>query len=200
MAMYKGDELKRLRGSERLGQNRESEYLGAEDIDPGTEPILTILYISNGTVTLQRGRENKDVLFFAEKSVPGINNVRPLIVNATNRKNLKKAFGTVTADALEGQKIQLYIDHKVRNPEDGTMTDGIRIRPNKPKIAAIKCEGCGKNITAAYGMTPEQLAAYTYSQYGKKLCAECATKAKQQSKQQAQPVEPKEGADDETHG
>jgi len=34
--------MKPLTGSERLGANRDSEYLGAEDIDPGTEPVLTI--------------------------------------------------------------------------------------------------------------------------------------------------------------
>ena len=39
------DELKRakpLTGKERLGAMRDSEYMGAEDIDPGSEPILTI--------------------------------------------------------------------------------------------------------------------------------------------------------------
>ena len=81
------DELKRMKplsGKDRLGANRDSEYLGAEDIDPGTEPVLTIDAIYNGMVTLQRGKENKDVITFKEQSVPGIKNVRPLIVNATS--------------------------------------------------------------------------------------------------------------------
>ena len=87
------EELKRMKpltGSERLGANRDSEYLGAEDIDPGTEPVLTIEAIYNGMITLQRGRENKDVIAFREEHVPGIKNVRPLVCNATNRKTLKK--------------------------------------------------------------------------------------------------------------
>lgn len=46
---------------------RESEYLGAEDIDDGVEPVLTIAGLWNGTVTLQRGKENKDVLSFSEE-------------------------------------------------------------------------------------------------------------------------------------
>jgi hypothetical protein len=173
-----GDNLKRLTGDERLGQNRESEYLGAEDIDPGTEPILTIEGIWNGLVTLQRGKENKDVMTFVEKNTNGIHNVRPLIINATNRKTLKKIYGSVTATALAGKKIQLYIDPKVRDPQDGSMRDGIRIRPFAPKVTkkAIICEGCNKAVTPASNMSAEQVAEYTKGRFGKTLCAECATK------------------------
>ena len=62
--MQPKDKLKQLTGDERLGMDRDSEYLGAEDIDDGTEPILTISGLYNGMVTLQRGKENKDVLAF----------------------------------------------------------------------------------------------------------------------------------------
>lgn len=40
--MMTKDKLRQLKGDERLGQMRESEYLGAEDIDDGVEPVLTI--------------------------------------------------------------------------------------------------------------------------------------------------------------
>lgn len=173
-----GDNLKKLTSDERLGQNRDSEYLGAEDIDPGAEPILTIDGIWNGLVKLQRGKENKDVMTFSERSVAGIKNVRPLIVNVTNRKTLKKIFGGVQAKTLIGKQIQLYVDHKVRDPEDGGMTDGVRIRPFKPKITAIKCDRCEKQIVAANNMTAEQVAAYTNKKYGASLCAKCAVEAK----------------------
>ena len=188
MAIIKGDNLKQLTGDERLGQNRESEYLGAEDIDPGTEPILTISGLFNGLVTLQRGKENKDVISFKETSVPGINNVRPLIVNATNRKTLKKIYGGVQAKHLTDKKIQLYVDHKVRDPQDGSLTDGIRIRDEKPKETTliIKCEKCGKAIVPANRMTAEQIAQYTKSKYGKALCAKCA--AEENAAKQAEKV------------
>lgn len=176
---FMGDNLAQLKGKERLGQNRESEYLGAEDIDPGTEPVVTIEAIWNGMVTLQRGKENKDVMTFQEKTVQGIKNVRPLIVNATNRKTLKKLFGGVDADTLAGKMIQLYIDPRVRDPQDGSMRDGIRIRPTAPKVSTRKCEKCGKVIAPAYGMTADQLAQYTANKYGAELCAACATEAKE---------------------
>ena len=91
--MMTKDNLRKLTGDERLGQMRDSEYLGAEDIDDDVEPVLTIDALWNGMVTLQRGKENKDVLSFKEERVPGIMQVRPLIINSTNRKTLRKLFG-----------------------------------------------------------------------------------------------------------
>ena len=40
--MMTKDNLRKLTGDERLGQMRDSEYLGAEDIDDDVEPVLTI--------------------------------------------------------------------------------------------------------------------------------------------------------------
>ena len=75
----------------------------------------------------------------------------------------------------------MYIDPKVRDPQDGGYTEGLRIRPFHPKIKAdepIKCEGCG-NIVQNYGkMSAKQLADYTRQSYKKILCAGCAAKAK----------------------
>lgn len=194
MANIMGDNLTRLTGKERLGQNRESEYLGAEDIDPGTEPILTIDGIWNGMVTLQRGKENKDVMTFSERTTNGLKHVRPLIVNATNRKTLKKLFGNVTAETLAGKKIQLYIDPRVRDPETGSMRDGIRIRQTAPKVTELICAACKKVVSPANGMTPAQLVAYTKKKYGVEMCAACATKfAAEQAKQEQSKKEQTEG-------
>lgn len=178
--MMTKDKLRQLTGDERLGQMRDSEYLGAEDIDDGVEPILTIAGLYNGTVTLQRGKENKDVLAFAEERVPGIMQVRPLIVNATNRKVLRKVFGDAKASTLVGKRIQLYIDHKVRDPQDGGYTDGIRIRPFQPKAAAPTpvCERCKKEIRPAWGKTPAQVAEYTKANTGMAICDKCALEVK----------------------
>ena len=182
MAKFYGDNLRELTGTERLGQNRESEYLGAEDIAPDIEPVLTIAGIYNGMVTLQRGKENKDVIQFVEKSVPGIPNVRPLIVNATNRKTLRKLYRDVTADSLRGKKIQIYIDHDVRDPQDGGKTDGIRIRPYAPKEETYYCDECHAKIEGVGSKTAEQIANYTLKKYGKRLCGACATKAAEEAK------------------
>lgn len=173
--------MKPLRGDEELP--RDSEYLGAEDIDQSIEPVLTIKNIYRGKVTLQRGKEVKNVLTFVEESVPGIREVRPMILNSGNRQVLKKLYGQVTANALEGKKIQLWIEHGVRNPSKGELVDGIRIRDKKPSttsktVSAPKCAGCGKEIIGSGNFSAEQIAAGSKQKYGKALCMECAQKAK----------------------
>lgn len=181
--MMPKDKLRQLTGDERLGQTRESEYLGAEDIDDGVEPVLTISGLWNGMVTLQRGKENKDVLTFAEERVPGILQVRPMIVNSTNRKVLRKLYGDAKASTLVGKQIQLYIDHKVRDPQDGGLTDGIRIRSHRPRPqqqeSVPPCTDCGGEIAPAMGKTAAWLAGYTTKNYGVPLCAACAQKRRE---------------------
>jgi len=178
------DKLHQLTGDERLGQERESEYLGAEDIDDSIEPILTITGLWNGMVTLQRGKENKDVLTFAEEHVPGIKQVRPLIVNSTNRKALRKLYKDAKASTLTGKRIQLYVDHNVRDPQDGGLTDGIRIRPRIPKQAGsgpAVCDDCKSEIIGAVlangsQASAVQIIAFSQKRFGATLCAECMKK------------------------
>ena len=197
--MMPKDRLRQLTGDERLGQERDSEYLGAEDIDEGTEPILTIAGLWNGMVTLQRGKEKKDVLTFAEERVQGIRQVRPLIVNATNRKTLRKLYGDAKASTLTGKPIQLYIDHNVRDPNDGGKTDGIRIKSYKPrpKQTVPPCSLCGKAIEGVRGRSAEWMANYTAQKYGAPLCAACAQKRAEALKREE---EPENVADEEPAG
>lgn len=177
------DELKRmtpLKGKERLGANRDSEYIGAEDIEPNTEPILTIDHLYNGMITLARGKEKHDVITFCEERIPGsINQVRPLVLNATNRKTLRKIYKNVSAENLEGKQIQLYLEHNVRDPSTGDKVDGIRIRPRIPTQARtepIICADCGKPITAVGNYSAEDIARINQGRYGKTLCATCSKK------------------------
>lgn len=181
MTNYKKDTLTKLSGDERLGMHRDSEYLGAEDIDAGAKPILTIEGIYNGEVTLQDGKSNKDVMMFVEKRVPGIYNVRPLIVNPTNRKTLKQIFGSVSAETLEGKKIELYVDPKVRSPKGGT-TEGIRISPIVPKETEYKCADCGAVIEGAGKLNARDVALNTQKKFGKMLCGSCWKKANEAAK------------------
>ena len=179
--------MKPLKGEEKF--ERDSEYMGADDIDAGAEPVLTIKNLYRGKVTLQRGPETKNVLTFVEESVPGISEVRPLIVNSGNRQILKKLYGQVTANALEGKKIQLWIEHGVRNPSKNELTDGIRIRDKKPSAggkapAAVKCADCGSAIAGSGNFSADQIIKASKDKYGKALCMACAQKRK--AEQEAQ--------------
>lgn len=187
------EHLRPLQGDEPLP--RDSEYLGADDLDTTVEPVLTIKHLYRGKVTLSRGKEVKNVIVFAEEKANGIiGDVRPMIVNSTNRQTLKKLYKQVTASALEGKKVQLFIEHNVRNPSNGEMTDGIRIRDFIPKegkaYKAPKCAECGKDITGMSGFTAEQIAANTKQKYGKQLCVECGQKAKAALEAKAKAEEP----------
>lgn len=175
--------MKPMTGKERLGAFRDSEYLGAEDIEPGTEPVLTIKALYNGMITLARGKERHDVMAFEEESIPGsINQVRPLVVNSTNRKTLRKLFKGVSADSLVGKKIQLFLQPGVRDPSTGDKVDGIRIRDKVPSTSkahsAPKCAECGKEIVGVSGFSAEQIVAASKQKYGRQLCVDCGQKAK----------------------
>ena len=198
------DELRRMtpmKGKERLGANRDSEYMGAEDIEPGTEPVLTIKALYNGMITLARGKERHDVIAFSEESVPGsINQVRPLVVNSTNRKTLRKLYKATSAEALVGKKVKLYLEHNVRDPSTGDKVDGIRIRqiiPSDAKAEPIKCADCGKVIQAVGGYSADDIARINKGRYGRALCAECsrsfaqaAQDDKRSGKEESKPEEP----------
>lgn len=187
--------MKPMTGKERLGAFRDSEYLGAEDLEPGTEPVLTIKALYNGMITLARGKERHDVIAFVEESVPGsINQVRPLVVNSTNRKTLRKLYKATSAEALVGKKIQLYLEPNVRDPSTGDRVDGIRIRPRVPtavKAEPPKCAACGKVVQAVGGYSADDIARINKGRYGRVLCAECSKKLSEQ-KAEPKPQEPEE--------
>lgn len=192
------DELKRmtpLKGKERLGANRDSEYMGAEDIEPNTEPTLTISAIYNGMITLARGKERHDVIAFKEERVSGsINQVRPLVLNATNRKTLRKIYKNVTAENLVGKQITLYLEHNVRDPSSGDKVDGIRIRPRIPtaqRNEPIICADCGKPIEGMANYSAEDVARINQGRYGRCICAACSKKLSA-AQEEAKPTESEE--------
>ena len=84
-------ELTRITGDVSIKRYFDTDYIGAYSIDDGIEPILTIDSIWHGELTLGGGRkENHVVMKFREQQVPGVDEVKPLILNSTNRKNAEK--------------------------------------------------------------------------------------------------------------
>ena len=196
--------VKPMTGKERLGAFRNSEYMGAEDLEPNTEPTLTIKALYNANITLARGKERHDVIVFEEETVPGsINQVRPLVVNATNRKTLRKIYKGVTADQLVGKRITLYLEHSVRDPSTGDLVDGIRIRPKVPSAKAaepVLCEICHKPITSFGQYSAEQMVQISKDRFGGRcVCATCGAELKKQmTESTSKPVEEvKEGGAEE---
>ena len=173
-----------LQGEERLGAAaRSSAFLAVEDFTAGSEPILTIREVGYGECVLDGGRkEDHDVIFFAETSVPGLPQVRPMLINSTNRKTLLAIYGDLSAATLEGKRVRLYIDPRVRAVGGGT-TAGIRIRklvPEAPSpVQPVQsrpvpvCSDCGQTITAAGDCSAEQVLRNGMEWFGVPLCATC---------------------------
>ena len=97
--------MERITGSGSLKRYFNSDYIGAYSIDQGIEPVLTIDSLWYGEVTLAQGRKEPHVVIrFKEKSVQGVEEVKPLILNATNRKALKRLMEQIRRKCWRGNR------------------------------------------------------------------------------------------------
>lgn len=106
-----------------------TNYLGSWDIpDTGQDVILTIANVVRETVP--NGKGKKEDCIVVHWAQPGW---KPMILNATNRKNIHKAVGSPYVEHWRGKNVAIYIDHNVRNPDGGGLIDGLRIRNRLPQ-------------------------------------------------------------------
>ena len=103
------------------GEMRDTTWLAAEDIK----------HLGDVKVEIESVQQDTDVEFEAGRKVNKVYSLkfkgkgRKLVINATNRKILKKLYGTdVTGWA--GKEITLYVQDNVKMM--GKVVDGIRIR------------------------------------------------------------------------
>ena len=149
------------------------DYLGAYALEPGQDLIVTIKSVANEVVTGTDGKkETCSVMHFAE-------NVKPLVLNATNSKTITKLLKTPYIEQWAGRKIQLYVESGIK--AFGDIVDAIRVRPFLP-VVELKCSDCGKQIEGFGGKSADVIARHTLKNYGKMLCSECATKAAEANK------------------
>ncbi len=149
------------------------DYLGAYSLDPGKDLIVTIKDVRKEIVTSGDGKKEECmVMTFKE------NGVKPMIVNATNAKQIQKLYRTPYIEQWSGRKIQLYVEMV---KAFGETVEALRIRRKIPAAARINttCSDCNKPIEPFENMTAEQISQYTYNKYGKELCTECAKKIKE---------------------
>lgn len=146
------------------------DYLGAYSLDPGKDMILTIKAVKTEMVTGPDNRKEECMIMTFQE------NVKPMIVNATNAKTIQRLYKTPYIEDWAGRKIQIY---SAEVKAFGDVVDALRIRPEIPRQAGGKvatvCADCGKPIEAYQGVTAEQLAGATYKKYGKPLCYDCST-------------------------
>lgn len=150
------------------------DYLGSYALEPGQEIVVTIKSVANENVTGTDGKkENCTVMHFVE-------DVKPLVLNATNSKTITKLFKTPYIEEWVGRKIQLYVQKGIK--AFGDIVDAIRVRDFLPVDTKLICADCG-SLIEAYGKTSAgTMAKYTLSKYGRMLCSDCATKAAEANK------------------
>lgn len=150
------------------------DYLGAYALQPGQELIVTIKSVANEIVTGTDGKkETCSVMHFVE-------DVKPLVLNATNSKTITKLLKTPYIEEWSGRKIQLYVEKGIK--AFGDIVDAIRVRPFLPVERELKCADCGKTIEGFGKMSAETVAKHTLKNYGRMLCSECATKVAEANK------------------
>lgn len=146
-------------------------YLGAWDIVPGEDLVLTIKAVDVQKVMSPEGKsEDKYVMHFAE-------DYKPMVLGAkVNYKAIEKATGSPYIEKWIGKPIAIYTEH---GRWFGKEQDALRVRPEAPTIT--KCADCGKNIGGFGKMTAKQVVQLSMNKYGRCLCVECGKKAKNET-------------------
>lgn len=144
------------------------DYLGAYALEPDQDLVVTIKSVANELVASADGKkETCMVMRFVE-------NVKPMVLNATNSKTITKLFKTPYIEQWAGRKIQLFIQTGVK--AFGDTVDALRVRPFLPVEKELKCADCGKKIEGNGKSTAEVIAKYTLDKYGRMLCNDCGKK------------------------
>jgi hypothetical protein len=140
-----------------------SNYLGAWDFTKGEKKIVTIVSIKKEKIAELQG---------AEKAVLKTSETKPIMLNATNLKNIQKALDSEDPKDWVGKKITLTTE-SVRSVQDkGEFVDAIRVVRERPQTKkstltddrfkkALKAisdnEFTKEDLIAKYELTKEQL-------------------------------------------
>ena len=143
-----------------------SELIGAT----GAEKVVTITDIDFAECYDEQTKQKvkKQTVFFEE--------CKPLVLNKTNAKTLKKLFSPNSdnpADAI-GHKVTLKVESV---KAFGKVTDAIRIK----EFSETKCDSCGKAILPASGKSVAELVEISKRNCENKiLCISCMKKYKEE--------------------
>lgn len=162
----------------KMGKN--ANFLGSWDLyDISSQQITATIHDIRDEEVINNGKsEHCTVLIFKE-------DIKPMILNLTNKKTLVKLYKTKETKKLIGKRVTIVYE-KVK--AFGKVSDALRIKsevPAETPKSMPKCENCGNDIKSFGKMNSESLAQYTKQNYGKSLCSDCATiEAERQEKQQ----------------
>lgn len=147
-------------------------FINAELIGTtGAEKVVTITNIDFAECWDEQKKQKvqKQTVFFSE--------CKPLVLNKTNAKTLKKLFSPNSDNPADcvGHKVVLAVE-SIR--AFGKTTDAIRIK----EFSEIKCESCKKVILPMSGKSVAELVEISKRNCGKTLCVACMKKYKEENK------------------
>lgn len=118
------------------------------------------------------------VMDYKNKSIP-LNAVTSFDVNKAIQRSLTKAL------ARHGLGLYIYAGEDL--PEDAAKAEAMAKeaeREARVEASVTMCESCGNPIKAAHGLSAEKIIAGSMKSYNKKLCFDCAMKAKKEKEEQ----------------
>lgn len=149
---------------------RDTNFVGSADLIVGAdsngqpiykEKIVTIMHVNAEEEVLDvqtSKKEKKSVAYFKEKDV------KPMILNTTNKQAIASATGTIFLEKWAGKQILLTVQ---QIKAFGKTQPALRIKPVPKRV----CDVCGKQID-------EQTYQGSMLKYGMALCSkECGVKA-----------------------
>lgn len=109
-----------------------SDHLGVADLEEyqenGSDLIFTITHVKSENGARVAGKKGDfNIAYFKE-------NIKPLVLNATNAKTLHKLSGSSFVEDWSNINVQLRILNNIKF--GGDLVDGVRISDKKPKSKA----------------------------------------------------------------
>ena len=107
-----------------------SDHLGSADledfIEQGKPLVFTIKHVIQEKQAKVAGKKiDANIAYFVEP-------IKPMVLNATNSKQIKLFTGSPFVQDWVNVLIELYVDENVQMK--GVTTSGVRIRPIQPKV------------------------------------------------------------------
>ena len=153
----------------------DSPYLSSADIVDAIS--LTIACVRLELDHTKKTKDSFNTAYFVEKEIRPGENIKPMILNASNSKTMRNLTGSPFIDDWVNVSVMIYVDNNVRFGKE--IVEGLRISPNKPEKRTITPENkqAWANAKAAYlrdGNLKSVLSRVIMSEDDQeKLIAEC---------------------------
>ena len=128
-------------GKTHFRKSFDSDYLNSGQFGPGEEKNVTITAFKEAVEVVGQGNQKsvKPCIYFDA-------DLKPLVLNMTNAKSIRKATGSPYMEDWVGRRITLYVQQGVK--AFGEIVDAVRVRPKAPvdKLPLISAERFEKMI------------------------------------------------------